>query len=509
MSYVWRDALGIRTRLSLRAAKLPPKLLLAAASAFDYLLQLGLPAILVRMLSADEFGQYRVLWLVALTSVALFPLYLPNSLFFYVPRTGKRERARLAANAIVWSMVAGILAATILSAATPALPESVQVLRAISPAVAIFIALWVGASLLDTLLLADSRVGQHALIVLFLAVTRFAAVAAAAFFAREITAVVIALAAFASLKLIFLLAVLRRNFRLGTQWPEWGAASQQLIYCLPLAGGSFLFAMRGQVDQWIVASTLDLSAFAIVSVAAVVPGAIAFVRTPLVQAELSSISTFLAGGNTAEALRTIKAGYRQFSLILPPVIGAVFVVAPELVEIVYTDRYLQASSVMRIYLVGQLALVLAAGHLLPLVGRGKEAALVSLVTLPVSGIVAYLAISRFGVAGAALGGSSALLLGELIALGLVARALRVRALSLFDHRYALVSISIVALSALVIEVISALCMGETPTASRLVIKFFGYATVVAALAHTLAPHAISEVRSLIFVPIATRKGGTR
>jgi hypothetical protein len=45
-------------------------------------LQLGVPVILVRYLTKEEFGDYRLMWLVAQTGLILFPLFLPQSLLW-------------------------------------------------------------------------------------------------------------------------------------------------------------------------------------------------------------------------------------------------------------------------------------------------------------------------------------------------------------------------------------------------------------------------------------------
>jgi O-antigen/teichoic acid export membrane protein len=54
---------------------------LAAAGLLEYAAQMALPVILVRHLTAQEFGDYRLIWLVATTGLILFPLFLPQSCF--------------------------------------------------------------------------------------------------------------------------------------------------------------------------------------------------------------------------------------------------------------------------------------------------------------------------------------------------------------------------------------------------------------------------------------------
>lgn len=63
----------------------------------DYALQLWLAVILVRQLTTQEFGDHRPVWLVE-TGLILFPLFLPRSLFHFLPRAAPGTRPKLAGN---------------------------------------------------------------------------------------------------------------------------------------------------------------------------------------------------------------------------------------------------------------------------------------------------------------------------------------------------------------------------------------------------------------------------
>jgi hypothetical protein len=62
-------------------------LALAAAGLIEYALQIILPVILVRHLTPADFGEYRLVWLLAASAVPLFVLSFPHSLFYTVKAT--------------------------------------------------------------------------------------------------------------------------------------------------------------------------------------------------------------------------------------------------------------------------------------------------------------------------------------------------------------------------------------------------------------------------------------
>jgi len=92
---------------------------LAAAGLLDYALQLGVPVILVRHLTTKEFGDYRLVWLVAETGLILFPLFLPQSLFFFLPRAAPGTRPKLVGNTFASLFALGGLAILLLLGLMP------------------------------------------------------------------------------------------------------------------------------------------------------------------------------------------------------------------------------------------------------------------------------------------------------------------------------------------------------------------------------------------------------
>ena len=78
---------------------------------------------------------------------------------------------------------------------------------------------------------------------------------------------------------------------------------------------------------------------------------------------------------------------------------------------------------MRIYLLGQMATVFAAGHLLQVFGFGWPAAIVGAITLLLSIALSLLGLQFFGLAGAVAGSTASLVVWECWALNKVAKAL--------------------------------------------------------------------------------------
>jgi O-antigen/teichoic acid export membrane protein len=102
-----------------------------------------------------------------------------------------------------------------------------------------------------------------------------------------------------------------------------------------------------------------------------------------------------------------------------------FAVTPELIQIIYTSKYVEAVPVMHIYLIGMMMNVCAVGHILPALNKGRFAAANSACCLVISIVCSIIGASRWGLIGAAFGSVFTFIISELWSLKVVARTLGV------------------------------------------------------------------------------------
>jgi len=179
---------------------------LAAAGLLEYTLQMALPVILVRHLTKEQFGDYRLMWLLATTGVILFPLFLPQSLFYFLPRAAPGTRPKLVGNTFVSLFALGGLSVLLLLVLMPVLPGSIAGLQHHSPLVQIFAGTWILASILDVLPNADGRAEWQACATVGLAILRTAALAGSAVATGDVGWVLVAMCSVAMVKVGIALA---------------------------------------------------------------------------------------------------------------------------------------------------------------------------------------------------------------------------------------------------------------------------------------------------------------
>jgi O-antigen/teichoic acid export membrane protein len=433
--FVWRLPvsrsliLGAGSATNLRRSAL----VLAVAGGVEYGLQVAMPIILVRYLSPVSFGEYRFLWLIAGTALAVAPAFMPQSLFYFLPRAKSSDQRLYIGNVLTYLLFAGCVVALLASTWNPMLPPLAKDLFAKTHGLAsAFLGLWVVAALLDVLPTAEGRVRWQSTCTVSLAVFRTILLTASAILSGSTTWIVSAMALVAIVKLVLIAHYVSVNHK--TVACQTTVMKEQLKYAFPFAIGNALFLLRAQADQWVVASMLAPAMYASFSIATVFFPVVALIRQPVFNAMMPRLNSAHGRGDLAEIRLLISKSNKVTALVLLPIAGGLMALAPQLVEIVYTSRYRDAAPVMQIYLLGMMTNAFAVGHVLSALQKGRFAAVNSACTLVMSLALSIFGVRHWGLSGAAAGSVLTLALGELWAVAVVARTLQVRMSELLAWR---------------------------------------------------------------------------
>jgi O-antigen/teichoic acid export membrane protein len=415
--------------------KLAPRAMsLGVANALDYALQFLLPVVLVRYLSPAAFGGYRLLWLVTGTVMAVVTQSMAGSLYYFLPRSDAPARRLYINQAMLYLGAAGLIGAWAVSGLNPWLPGKVRELAGEEVVVPLFVLLWVMASLLDLIGTAEERVTWQTRTVVGLSLLRVAALSAAAMLTRELEPVLLALLGFAAFKLALLLGYVARHHGLRGPYLRRAAFGEQLRQSAPFGFAGALYGLRGQADQWVASALFPVAMFASFSIAAALGPLVQLCRQSVGQAFLPSISRLHAAGDLRAMLALSSRGSVMVATLVYPLLAFAFVFGTEVVTIIYTSAYADAASVMRIYIVGLVALVIEPASLMLLLRQGPFAMRVGLLALPVSVAVSFAAARLFGLAGAAAGSVAAIYFEHLVTLWRISRRTGVPLRGLQDWR---------------------------------------------------------------------------
>ncbi|WP_242344997.1 oligosaccharide flippase family protein [Anaeromyxobacter terrae] len=325
------------------------------------LLTLAVPMVLARVLVPASYGTFKQAWLLAQTLALVLPMGMTMSLYYFVPREPGARDAHVA-QALWFHLALGLVATGLLLLGAPLVdrqfhnPELTRNLRW----VAAFTGLQIAGAPLDIAWNASGRIGAAALARLLTEVARGAAILAAALLGGSVAAVFAGITAAHLLRAVWTFAALGRAH--GLRFSA-AALRRQAAYALPFGAAFLLIVPQQQLHHYVVAGAVSAAAFAVYSVGTFQLPVVDILYTPvseLLQIGLAEVEG--AGRPPRAGLPLFHEAVQQLAFAFLPLMGLLAVIAPALIELLFSARYLEAVPLFRL---GVLSVALAA---LPLDG---------------------------------------------------------------------------------------------------------------------------------------------
>jgi O-antigen/teichoic acid export membrane protein len=485
--------------------------LLGLASGVDYAAQVLVPILLVRVLSAHDFGGYRLLWLAAQTCANFLSMSVAALLVKQVPQQPPRGRGALFGNAFAYLAVAALPTALLLSPLTPLVPRMYAGGAVAAWLPPLFSALWLVSLPFDYVALACQRPPDQALLSLGQAVLRVGPVVAAALLMRSLTGVGLALIVLAAARILAALIYASRRSQLDAGRGlslDRDLARLQLRDGLGFGTGFMLGNLRGQTDGWVAALRFDPVAVAIQGVALAAAPLITVLRMAVTNAIAPAIAADVAAGRMDAAVAANRRGNLMVAALLFPLCGMLIALADPLLAFVFTPRFSAAVLPFRIYVSGLLVAALETTTLALALGASALVLRQGAILLPLAATACYVGASvtrdpTLGLCGIAIGATAVGWLSQIWMLVYVQRALGL-AWAQFQAWGQMCALLLVNLGA---TLFTLAIMPALPTRWPMLLQLFagGVIYLAAALAPSLAWARVGHVyRDLLGVARARR-----
>jgi len=418
------------------------------ANAIDYALQFLLPIIVVRALSPDDFAGYRMVWLVVGTLMAFATLQIPGNLSYFLPRLKDIERTDYVVGAVYILSMLALMASILVNPWYPLLP--IEWIQINGPVwfYSVFIFLWVIASLIGGLPIADGRVTWQAVTILVLSITRVVSVSLVAWVIGTLEAVLLMLLIFSLFKTALLVYYIHKFHGLSFGKYPRSAIKKQFGYAWPFGLAAGFYTMRHQAELWLIAALFGAREFASFSLGSTVAPLFGLIRNSVNKVVFPKLSSLESKQDIEELADLNRKATSSVAYVLVPVASLLWVFADEVITIIYTSTYSQAANVMRIYLLGVIPQLFESSTLLRVTGMGSTALKIDMLMLPLVVAISYIGIQLMGLPGGAIGSVAMLYVSHCIAIIKGANKLGASVTKLYDFRRLLLMIIIGILSAL-------------------------------------------------------------
>jgi len=318
---------------------------------------------LVRLVSPDDVGTYRQVWMIYNSLYVFLVLGLPGSIYYHLAAAEPHRHRSLLRQTALLLIGLGSLFALAMTIGAPFLAGRLNndALRAALPAIAPY-----------AFFSAAHSYGYSALVVYKRA--KLIAGIAVVFSWAQLSLTVAVLMAGASLVTVFLLMGLLAFIRFVlTTWLVWREAPEgnerwagrpfreQIGYSTPYCLSDAVTVLQRQMDKIVVSLFCLPEEFAKYSLGAVPLPFVSNVRSAVFAILLSEVSSLRAARNTRRVVAVWQAAVRKTALIFHPLMAGGLASALPFISLLYTSTYHDAVIPFRIYLLTLLLFVYPAG----------------------------------------------------------------------------------------------------------------------------------------------------
>jgi len=372
---------------------------LIAARLVSACVTLCIPLVLARMMPQAEYGTYKLLFLVSLTAASVLPLGVTQSLYFFVPRA--KEPRVYFGQTLAFMLASGVTGAIALWALGPALAAALSTPGLLEHrlALAAYTGLVVAAFPLETSITSLGRTRLAAVAYLASDGLRAAALVVPALAGWGLAGMMAGMTAWAALRLVAAWGLVAR----GPRTRLWDRAlfKEQLAYALPF-GVAILFAIPQQyAHQFIVAHAVGPALFAIYAVACFELPFVDLFYTPTGEVLMVQLGGHERAGRRSEGAAAFRDAVDRLAVLILPPIAFFFAVAPAFITTMFGARFAAAAPVFRVCLLVMPLGIWPLDATLRARGETRHILATYVAKAAVSIPLAWLAVQRFGLMGAA------------------------------------------------------------------------------------------------------------
>ena len=322
--------------------------MLSGVESLRFVLKSIIGIVLARMLSMEDYGSYRQLFLIYTTFSTILLVGLPQSMLYFIPKLElssdkKQYISRIVDFISILGLIFGVgilIFGAEISArfANPNL-KTLLLLFAVYP-VFMFV-----NQIYSFIMLGLKRTESVMRFSLLAVCCDLILILGAAIFTRDLTMIVLAVLLSAFIQWIYVRLQLR-DYSSTYKWDK-DFYKAQLRYSLPLGLSSIIGILAIQLDKIVISGVFTPAQFAVFSIGAMELPFIGILNNSVNSVILPHLS---ASGEKSEAIRLYRGSIRKNALLIFPVAVLSFILASDVLTFLYGADYSAAAPYFRVYL---------------------------------------------------------------------------------------------------------------------------------------------------------------
>lgn len=359
-----------------------------------------IPLYLARKLSLEEYGTYKQAFLLCAPLMAVLPMGVVQSLYFFVPRAEKPRPVLLQTQG--FNIVVGLLGFMILALAMPFAAAKFQ-----NPAlldfrfeVAAYVLFFIASNALEPTLTTQGKTTASASVYVTSEIVKSVALLLPVILGYGLRGAIFGLGVFTCARFIATTTLIVRT---QGPLPRLEDFRAQLAYALPFGAAMVLNVPQAVAHQYAVSLAVTPALFAAYAAGCFQVPLVDLLYQPTSEVLMVRVGELDKQGRQAQAAALFKEATWKLSLVFIPAAAFFFVTAPWIVRALFGDKFDAAVPVFRVSVLGIALASLPMDGLLRARGETRHLFLAYLGKAAVTVPVLWLLVPRFGLQGGIVG----------------------------------------------------------------------------------------------------------
>jgi O-antigen/teichoic acid export membrane protein len=359
--------------------------------------------VLARVLSMYDYATYRQTLLAYAFVAPLLMLGLPDALYYFLPGENKRPRSLLMENLLLLSFMAGLFSLFLLFGGNRFLarrfdnPDIARTLLILAP----YPLFMLPVSGLSACLIARDRVKQVAIFNVLSRLFMLGAVLTAVLIWRTPVAAIIGTVVGAGIVLLPALKLMFASCKVGSLLPSAEGMWSQLKYAVPLGLAGMIGKIALSLDKMVVSSMCSPEQFAVYVNGAIEIPLIGILTGSVIAILIPDLVKFYKTAQYQELRELWHRAMVKCALLIFPVMIFLFVMAPEVMRILFSAKYEASAVPFRIYLLLLPIRITTFGAIFMASGKNTLILYRSIVGLTLNLVLSIILVKVIGAIGAA------------------------------------------------------------------------------------------------------------
>jgi O-antigen/teichoic acid export membrane protein len=324
---------------------------LLAAKLIAFACSFALPLVIVRILTQDQAGEYRLAFQVVTNAVVILPLGFSMSAFYFLARTPERRPSAIF-NILLFNFIVGALAALAMWL-EPGLIGNLfksETLTKLGPAIGLVIWISIFGSFLETVALANSESKVATGFIVFSALSKTLLMGSAVVIFGSVPAIVYAAMVQAAIQTLILLWYLHSRFQ--GWWRSFDGAffAEHTKYAIPFGLTGVLWIAQTEIHTYFVGYQFSHADVAIYTYGCFQLPLIAMLSESVSSVLIPRMNALQQAGDVDEMVRLSAKAMEKLALVYFPVYAFFLVTAGTFITTLFTQEYARSVPVFMVNL---------------------------------------------------------------------------------------------------------------------------------------------------------------